>query len=104
MLHSTSPGGAVVELDVDGVPIDWEPIDYVEQPQLRCSTSTEHLRCVVVASVGAHGSEADLFLADGTVVTRLPPITTGSPGIEALDLDGDGDLDLAVPANDYEPS
>ncbi len=103
VLHSTSPG-AVLEFEVGGVPVDWEPIDYVEQPELRCSTSTEHLHCVVIAAVGAHGSEADLFLADGSVVTRVAPVTSGSPGIEALDLDGDGDLDLAVPADDYIPN
>ena len=103
VLHSTSPG-AVLEFEVGGVPVDWEPIDDVEQPELRCSTSTEHLHCVVIAAVGAHGSEADLFLADGSVVTRVPSVTSGSPGIEALDLDGDGDLDLAVPADDYIPN
>ncbi|HEX3811663.1 MAG TPA: hypothetical protein VHX59_02380 [Mycobacteriales bacterium] len=94
---------SVVELVTDGVPTQWntEPDEY--QPHMECSTKTPHLHCVVLAGVGAHSSQAQLYLVvDGQFV--LPPlVTTDSPGIHAQDLDGDGDLDLQVPIDDYVP-
>jgi hypothetical protein len=94
---------AVVELLTGGVPTLWNTEADEYQPHLECSTRTPHLHCVVLAGVGAHSSQAQLYLVSDGRFVLPPPITTDTPGIAAQDLDGDGDLDLQVPVNDYQP-
>ncbi|MGI8695067.1 MAG: hypothetical protein ACR2JQ_00155 [Mycobacteriales bacterium] len=93
----------VVELTRGGVPVGWAVQPDTYTARMNCSTKTEHLHCVVMTGVGAHAEAADLYLAVDGGFVHPPTIVTDTSGIEATDLDGDGDLDLAVPVNDYQP-
>lgn len=73
------------------------------ESRLSCSTRPE-LHCVVTSVVGVHGSRARVYHVEGGQLAASSYVVTSSVGIQARDLDGDGDLDLAVPANDYEPN
>lgn len=95
---------SVVELVTNGVPTQWNTEMGEYQPHLTCSTKTLHLHCVVMAGVGAHASQAQLYLVVDGQFAMPQPILTNTPGIHAQDLDSDGDLDLQVPINDYLPS
>lgn len=95
---------SVVELVTNGVPTQWNTEMGEYQPHLTCSTKTLHLHCVVLAGVGAHASQAQLYLVVDGQFAMPEAIFTNTPGIHAQDLDGDGDLDLQVPINDYLPS
>jgi hypothetical protein len=109
VLRQGSDGAAednvtVVELTRDDVLIDWDTQPDTYQPRMNCSTQTEHLHCVVTWGVGAHGSAAQLYIVENGQFVMPGPVSTGTPGIEGVDLDNDGDLDLIVPINDYDPN
>lgn len=73
------------------------------ESRLSCARESE-LHCVVTSVVGAHGSRARAYHVEGGQLTASSYVTTSSVGIKVRDLDEDDDLDLAVPANDYEPN
>lgn len=102
---SSSPDSvtSVVELLVDGVPAQWHVEADEYDPHLTCSTRTPHLHCVLVAVVGAHSSQAQLYLASDDRFVLPPLVSSDTPDIRAADLDGDGDLDLQVAIDNYEP-
>lgn len=71
--------------------------------RLSCSREPE-LHCVVTSIVGAHGSRARAYHVAGGQLAASSYVLTSSVGIQVRDMDHDGDLDLAVPANDYKPN
>lgn len=108
MLHSATPAKApaatVVELTARGVPVAWSVVPQSYQPHMKCSTRRAELYCIVVTDVGAHASQAQLFLARKNAFARSKVVRADTPTILMRDLDGDGDLDLAAELNTYKPS
>lgn len=103
MLLSNATGDTVIELRSVGAPAQWAVEPATSEPRMNCSTKTQHLHCVVQTIVGAHSSQAQLYLVqDGHFVTPAP-VTTDTPDIVVRDLDGDGDLDLDLLVDDYQP-
>lgn len=103
VLRKGTGSSGVVELVKDSVPIAWDVRRELDDGTMNCTTRTPDLHCVVQGGVGAHSSAAQLYLARATGFTKSALIGTDTPGIVARDLDNDGDLDLAVPVNDYTP-
>ncbi|MGI9092158.1 MAG: hypothetical protein ACR2FF_01640 [Mycobacteriales bacterium] len=96
-------GELVVELRSGTSARQWALITQTYSGAMHCSTKTEHLHCVVVASVGAHSYQAQLYLVNSGALVAPPPIAADS-GIVVRDLDGDGDLDVLAEDSNYKPS
>ncbi|MDP9094163.1 MAG: hypothetical protein M3N95_14830, partial [Actinomycetota bacterium] len=70
---------------------------------LSCSTTADKSNCVLVDSVGAHGSNATVWRLGGASLHRGQTVTAGTPNMRALDLNGDGWVDAEALQSTYTP-
>jgi hypothetical protein len=96
-------GATIVELTNAGTPVYWATIAGEMPAQLTCSTSADKSNCVLVASVGAHGSNAAVWRLGGATLHRGSTVASDSPNMRALDLNGDGWVDAEGLQNTYNP-
>ncbi|MCW2524503.1 MAG: hypothetical protein JWO63_2838 [Frankiales bacterium] len=63
------------------------------------------VNCVVVSGVGLHAALAEMVLMSGSdLIDTGAYITATTPRVVAVDLNGDGYLDLAARDSDYKPN
>jgi hypothetical protein len=96
-------GATIVELTNDGVPVYWATIGGEMPVQLTCSTSPDKSNCVLIDSVGAHGSNVTVWRLGGATLHRGSTVASDSPDMRALDLNGDGWVDAEGLQNTHNP-
>lgn len=72
---------------------------------LTCLAHARTPHCVLTDSAGMHASVAEMVLLQGghLVHPSGAELTANSPGTRAVDLNGDGWLDIVAVTNDYKP-
>lgn len=71
---------------------------------LTCLATSAEPNCVMVDSLGMHASVAEMVLLSGRRLVHTAEAVDDAPGMQAVDLDGDGYLDVIGTVNDYTPN
>jgi hypothetical protein len=96
----------MLSLSTQGVPVQWWVLPKGDgwNGSLTCLATTQEPNCVVVDSLGMHASVGELvLLRDGHLVPAAEAVAD-APGMNAVDLDRDGYLDVIATVNDYTPN
>jgi hypothetical protein len=101
-VHS-SPTAAVLELARDGTPVYWRVFDYETPAEFMCVIVLSVPDCVLVDFTGAHAAIAHPIVLAGPFISVGKAVTSDTPEVHALDLDGDTWLDVYGLQNNYEP-
>lgn len=96
----------VLSLTTLGVPVQWWVLPKGDgwNGSLTCLAASPEPNCVVVDSLGMHASVGEMvLLRDGRLVPTAEAVAD-APGMNAVDLDRDGYLDVIATVNDYTPN
>lgn len=95
----------VLSLTDDGVTVQWYVLPKGDgwNGSLTCLAATQEPNCVVVDSLGMHASVADMVLLRDRRLVHTAEAVADTPGMNAVDLDHDGYLDVIGTVNDYTP-
>jgi hypothetical protein len=96
----------MLSLTVQGVPVQWWTLPKGDgwNGSLTCLVATQEPNCVVVDSLGMHASVGEMVLLRNGHLVPTAEAVADAPGMNAVDLDRDGYLDVIATVNDYTPN
>jgi hypothetical protein len=97
----------VVELLDHGAAVQWwiSPQGDGWNGSITCASSGPEPNCVLIDSLGMHANVAEVIVLhdDRLAHAAAAQAIADSPGMRAVDLNGDGYLDVVGSTNDYQP-
>lgn len=96
----------VLSLTDDNVAVQWWVLPKGDgwNGTLTCLATTQEPNCVIVGSLGMHASVAEMVLLRDRRLVHTAEAVADAPGMNAVDLDRDGYLDVIGTVNDYTPN
>jgi hypothetical protein len=100
--YNGGAGASVLELRYSSVPVFWATQEGETPAELGCSPHPAR-HCVVVDYSGAHGAVGRLWRIVGSTLEAADEVTSATPEMHAVDLEGNGSIDVQALQNNYEP-